>query len=114
MRYEVEIYECPKCERNEFPENWQNCGDWKCPDCDEPVYIRVADEDENRRVVVRKSPSQLKVGDLVAVRGGTLTEPNQVLEIKEAGGRYKIALKGYTVLSGVTEDSFFNCVIGAW
>ena len=84
---------------------------WKCPDCNENIFVYVEDKDWNY-VFIRKYADEIEKGDLVYL--SQTGQSHEVLnEPEEINGKIKVALKGHTVVK-IPEDNWVDCSFGTW
>ena len=63
--FEDELWQCPGCGPN-F--DYSKVRDWKCPTCDEPIWIMAA-VNGNNYVLKRRKPKEIQKDDVILLDG---------------------------------------------
>ena len=105
--YGGEVYKCNRCKI--FLEHLEVFKTWKCPNCLQPVNIKV-EVGGNWHTCLRLQPHEMKIGQLLTFER---LHVHQILAIITDYDNYILALKEYGRQS-VRNDDFFLIIDGAW
>lgn len=109
-RLHKERFECHKC--NKSFTDLEVRDTWRCPDCDEYIFVWAEDGATNTRIVlIRKRASEVKKGDLVYLHGRLTEKPYKVLGVTFVAPKLGIGLEGYGQRK-VSPDDPVNCCWG--
>ena len=105
---EHESYKCPDCKR--VFTNPSDVKDWKCPYCDDTIWI-IAVVDGNNYTLERIKAKDIKKDDVILLDDDSCGI--DVKKMKRFGKKVRIYLKGNGVFDE-NPEKFFNTIIGTW
>lgn len=102
-----EIYRCSRCEKQFAFQEVQN--NWKCPDCGRCIGIKLL-VNNHQHECHRVPPCELRQEELITFENEHIHE---ILAINKYGDNYRIALKGFGVITA-SYDSIITRINGGW
>jgi hypothetical protein len=105
--FEGELWQCPDCGPN-F--DYSKVKDWKCPTCDDPIWI-AAEVNGNNFVLERIKAEAIHKDDVILPDG--MHSGEDVKKVKQFGNKIRIYLRNSPAIT-LTTGTFVNTIIGNW
>ena len=80
--FEKEMWQCPGCG---LKFDYSKVKDWKCSECDDPIWI-MAEVNGNNYVLERRRAKEIQKDDLILL--DKMHSDNQVKKVKQFGKKY--------------------------
>ena len=105
--FEDELWQCPGC-GPKF--DYSKVKDWKCPACDDPIWI-AAEVNGEKYLLERIRAKEIQKDDVILLDG--IHYGDKVKKVKRFGKKIRIYLRNNPAITQPA-GTFFNTIIGNW